>query len=1386
MSAARACRVVIVVMSGAVLTLLVGDPTWAKKATTTTLGGTERYLTVLSTDKPIYRGKEKVYIRGVILQANDHTPLKGGRQPQTMVEIRGPKGDVVASGWAPGQDSVLGYAWEIPAEQAGGQYTVKVSYPADGYPPAERKFDIRAYRPPRLRSQIVFLRDGYGPGDEVGATIHTERAEGGIPDGAKISVIARVDSAEAYTGSAALDGQGNASVRFKLPAQIARGEGTLVFVIEDGGAVETAVKTIPILLQTVDLAMYPEGGELVAGLPARVYLEAKTPAQKPADVAGFVVDGEGHEIATFRTEHEGRGRFGFTPEMKKDYRLKIIEPAGIKTTYSLPQVKQAGAIVLGVNDRARKGEPVKLKVASTEARKLTITLSKRETEVASLKLDMRAHAITDISLTPPESADGVLIATVWDETGQPLAERLVYREPAQTLRISATLENPTYVPGDKVNLTVQTTDEKGEPVGAVVGVTVTDDSMLEMIEKREQAPRLPVMVLLENDVRELADAHVYLDEQNPKAPRAVDLLLGTQGWRRFAFVDAETFIKQHGDAARRVLALRVPSLPKAARYFGGEGRFGMRVRGDLEEFGDVNGDGMADFEFAAAPPAGAPLAPADALAAQNAHPARRNEDLRINMPLEAKQAAGERPAQAEQKQADEVAFALKDLPAATQPAMGRLIHQVPVRVYAHEARPNRQPGERVDFIETLYWNAGIRTDDKTGKATVSFAINDAVTTFRVFADGFDGAGALGEATATVESVQPFYIEPKLPLEVTTGDQIQLPVGVVNGMSHPLGSVLLSAETRGDIEISGMPPFVLEGKERTRRLLDLKIGKGAGALDLVVHGRAGAFADNVTRKLTVKPLGFPVEVALGGMLGPDAAVSHDVLIPENVVANSATTRITVYPTPLANMTAALERLIQEPNGCFEQTSSTVYPLVMAQQYFQSHTGVEPSLIERSRAMLDKGYVKLASFECKQKGYEWFGSDPGHEALTAYGLLEFADMGQVREVDREMAGRTRAWLLKRRDGKGGFARDQKALDSFGGAPEATTNAYIAWALTSAGEKAIEPEIAALKKVAASAEDSYIVALAANVVALGGDNAGAKRLMDALVKKQTKDGWVDGAVTSITRSGGDALKIETTSLAVLAWLRDTAYAEAVENGIRYLAESCKAGRFGSTQSTVLALRAIVAYDQSRAKPKAPGSVRVSVDGQPVGEAVQFDAQTQGAIALPDISTQLKPGRHTVELKMADGSSMPYALVVNYYDTQPASSKECKVGLTVAMSDQKAAEGTATEANVVVSNQSNDALPTPVAIVGLPGGLEPRHDQLKELVKSGRIDAYEVIGRELVFYWRQLKPEQQVKFSVSLVAAVPGTYTGPASRAYLYYTDEFKAWVPGTTIIITPRTEG
>jgi hypothetical protein len=193
--------------------------------------------------------------------------------------------------------------------------------------------------------------------------------------------------------------------------------------------------------------------------------------------------------------------------------------------------------------------------------------------------------------------------------------------------------------------------------------------------------------------------------------------------------------------------------------------------------------------------------------------------------------------------------------------------------------------------------------------------------------------------------------------------------------------------------------------------------------------------------------------------------------------------------------------------------------------------------------------------------------------------------------------------------------------------------------------------------------------------------------------------------------------------------------------------------------------------------------VDGKPVDEPVVFTVDTQGAIELPDFTELLTPGRHQVELQMTGGSQMPFSIAVNYFATKPDSSEKCKLDLHVKMAEGKVTEGELSEAQVEVVNKTDETVPTPIAIIGIPGGLEVRHDQLKELVKSGKIAAYEVLGRDLVLYWRSLEANERVELTVSVVAAIPGTYTGPASRAYLYYTDEDKAWVDALRIDIEPR---
>jgi len=148
-----------------------------------------------------------------------------------------------------------------------------------------------------------------------------------------------------------------------------------------------------------------------------------------------------------------------------------------------------------------------------------------------------------------------------------------------------------------------------------------------------------------------------------------------------------------------------------------------------------------------------------------------------------------------------------------------------------------------------------------------------------------------------------------------------------------------------------------------------------------------------------------------------------------------------------------------------------------------------------------------------------------------------------------------------------------------------------------------------------------------------------------------------------------------------------------------------------------------------------------------------------------------------------MPFAIAVKYNTLKPNSSDQCKLSLETMLREKQVSEGALTEAAVTVINKANETIPTPIAIVGIPGGLEVRHDQLKELVTSGKIAAYEVIGRQVVLYWRSLDANQRVDLSLSLTAAIPGKFTGPASRAYLYYTDEHKTWTDPMAITIAEK---
>jgi hypothetical protein len=106
----------------------------------------------------------------------------------------------------------------------------------------------------------------------------------------------------------------------------------------------------------------------------------------------------------------------------------------------------------------------------------------------------------------------------------------------------------------------------------------------------------------------------------------------------------------------------------------------------------------------------------------------------------------------------------------------------------------------------------------------------------------------------------------------------------------------------------------------------------------------------------------------------------------------------------------------------------------------------------------------------------------------------------------------------------------------------------------------------------------------------------------------------------------------------------------------------------------------------------------------------------------------------------------------------------------------------DAVVTNRTTVGQPMTLARLGLPGGLTFQNWQLKELREKGQFAFFETRAREVILYFRDMKPGEVKKLSLDLVATVPGSYTGPASSAYLYYNDTDKSWVAPVSVKITP----
>jgi hypothetical protein len=359
----------------------------------------------------------------------------------------------------------------------------------------------------------------------------------------------------------------------------------------------------------------------------------------------------------------------------------------------------------------------------------------------------------------------------------------------------------------------------------------------------------------------------------------------------------------------------------------------------------------------------------------------------------------------------------------------------------------------------------------------------------------------------------------------------------------------------------------------------------------------------------------------------------------------------------------------------------------------------------------------------------------------------------------------------------------LDNFGRGGTDITNSYITYALAEAGYNNLDKELNLSYEKAMEMKDPYLLALTANAMYSSKDVKRGDKLMEVLYPLQASDGSWNGKTNSITYSTGQSLLIETTSLVVLAILKQENYnGKALTSAVQYLVKSRSGnGTFGNTQGTVLALKALTAYAMANKRTASSGVVEIYVGKTKVAEK-SYVAGEKGNVEIMGLEKYLSEGNNKLTVKFkGTKEALPYSLSINWNTTLPSSADGCAVKLNVALAEKTSKVGETNRLSVTLKNSKNEALPNPIAIIGIPAGFTAQPWQLKELQEKNQVDFYEVIGNNVVLYFRAMSANEVKNINLDLKAEIPGEYNAPASSAYLYYTNEFKDWKVLDKVVIS-----
>jgi uncharacterized protein YfaS (alpha-2-macroglobulin family) len=695
------------------------------------------------------------------------------------------------------------------------------------------------------------------------------------------------------------------------------------------------------------------------------------------------------------------------------------------------------------------------------------------------------------------------------------------------------------------------------------------------------------------------------------------------------------------------------------------------------------------------------------------------------------------------------------------------------------------PRTRSYFPEALYINPSILTD-QDGHASIVIPLADSITTWRMAMMASTTRGALGSGSSSVKVFQDFFADLDLPVTLTQGDRVSIPVALYN-YSGAAGKVSLELQQDDwfslvndapqktipvESERAGGSQFTIEAK---------RIGKFKLTLSARMTGAVNR-ADIVVREIEVVPNGREQTLVSNGRL--ETTIRHDVNFPATAIPDAAKIFVRLYPGPLSQIIEGMDSILRMPGGCFEQTSSSTYPNVLALDYMKRIKKLTPEVHGKAEAYIANGYQRLLTFEVPGGGFSWFGNAPANKILTAYGLMQFYDMSKVYDMDTRVIARTQQWLASQQQSDGSWKPDANFIN------EGATNrynsdalritAYIAWSLANTGyqgqavEKARQFVENRLSAAGNSKFDSYTLAVVANF-ALDSARAFSGRAMQMLLDaRQEADEhvWWIAEETSVYASGTSAA-VETTGLAVQALLKWGSANDTARKALSYLASKKNAsGAWGTTQATIMALRALLLSSEKGAED-VRGTVEISLNGKTLERLTLTPGNNDllHQFVLKEIRAN---GPNQVEVRFDGKGGLAYQIAGRYFVPWAEESRAEPLSIEVTYDRTQLSQNDIATATATVRSNLNKPANMVMVDVGIPPGFDLLAEDLQSFQessagrKNGRLEKFNLTGTQAILYFDSIAPRDTVTLRYRLRARYPIRARSFQSRVYEYYNPE------------------